>query len=430
LIEDRKIKLNQLRRIKGTQDLLPDESFKWIALENKIRSVMLKYNFRELRTPVFEQTELFARGIGQLTDIVAKEMYTFQDRGKKQLTLKPEMTAPIMRAYLENKLYAQSQLDKIYYIAPLFRQENPQAGRLRQFHQFGAETLGSSAAEADVEIIDLALAIYNDIGIIDLKLIINSIGDAEDRIQYKKILQEFIKPNLKKYCPDCQRRYIENPMRILDCKNESCSVMNKNAPKISENLLPESNDQYEKLKNQLSALNIAFEENPYLVRGLDYYTRTVFEITSEALGAQNAICGGGRYDLLAEELGGQPTPAVGFASGIERLLMVAEKQNINLSTPPRLNVFLLSMGEKAQNKSLSWLKKIRNAGLRAEQDFLARSVKAQMREANRQNAQFVLLLGDDELQKKAFSVKLMDEGTQVDVSFDNLIDFLTEKSAR
>lgn len=422
--------MNQFRRIKGTQDILPDESYKWIALENKIRKVMQKYNFSELRTPIFEQTELFARGIGQLTDIVAKEMYTFEDRGKKQLTLKPEMTAPIIRAYLENKLYAQSVLNKIYYIAPLFRQENPQAGRLRQFHQFGAETLGSSAVEADVEIIDLAMVIYDTIGLKELKLVLNSVGDAEDRVRYKKILKDFIKPNLNKYCPDCQRRYNENPMRILDCKNETCSAINKNAPKIAEHLLSESKDHYKKLKNQLTALGITFEENPYLVRGLDYYTRTVFEITSDALGAQNAICGGGRYDLLAEELGGQPTPAVGFASGIERLIMVAEKQNIKLSDPERLNVFLVAMGEKAQNESLFWLKKIRNLGLRAELDLLSRSIKAQMREANRQNTKFVLLLGDEELKKKSFSVKLMDEGEQVDVPFNQIIDFLTEKSCK
>lgn len=428
--EYRNFILNQLKRIKGTQDLLPENSHIWIALENRIREVMQKFNFNELRTPVFEQTELFARGIGQLTDIVAKEMYTFQDRGKKQITLKPEMTAPIMRAYLENKLYAQSQTSKIYYIAPLFRQENPQAGRLRQFHQFGAETIGSSVPKADVEIIDLALTIYKEIGLKNLKLLINSVGDAEDRIRYKKILQDFIKPNLKKYCPDCQRRYDENPMRILDCKNETCSTMNKTAPKIIEHLLAESAEHYNQIKAQLSSLNISFEENPYLVRGLDYYTRTVFEITSDALGAQNAICGGGRYDLLAEELGGAPTSAVGFASGIERLLMVADKQNIMLSDPQRLNVFLVSMGEKAQSESLVWLKKIRNAGLSAEQDFLSRSIKAQMREANRQNAEFVLLLGDDELQKKAFSVKLMDDSDQVDVPFRKLIDFLTKKSTQ
>jgi histidyl-tRNA synthetase len=422
--------LNQLKRIKGTQDLLPDDSYKWIALENKIRTVMMRYNFLEVRTPVFEQTELFARGIGQLTDIVSKEMYSFQDRGRKHLTLKPEMTAPIMRAYLENKMYAQTQVSKLYYIAPLFRQENPQAGRLRQFHQFGAETIGAESVAADVEIIDLSMAVYDEIGLKNLKLVINSVGDAEDRLQYKKILQDFVRPNLDKYCPDCRRRFHENPMRILDCKNESCSALNKLAPKISENLLPESLNHYNGLKEQLNALGLKFEENPYLVRGLDYYTRTVFEITSDALGAQNAICGGGRYDLLAEELGGQPTPAVGFASGIERLIMAAGKQNISLGNKQGPDVFMVTMGEKAQQAAAPWLKKIRRAGLRAEQDMLSRSVKAQMREANRQNAAFVILLGEDELNKKTFSVKLMEQGTQVEIPFDKLISFLTEKSVR
>jgi len=420
--------LKQLRRIKGTQDLLPDESYKWAALEQIIRLVMNQYNFHELRTPIFEQTELFARGIGQLTDIVAKEMYTFLDRGKKQLTLKPEMTAPIIRAYLENKLYAKAQLNKIYYIAPLFRQENPQAGRLRQFHQFGAETLGTNAPTADVEIIDLALTIYKKIGLQNLKLVINSVGDAEDRIQYKKILQDYIKPNLNQYCKDCQRRFHENPMRILDCKNESCSSLNADAPKIAEHLLDESRNHYIQLKKQLKALKIGFTENPYLVRGLDYYTRTVFEITSDALGAQNAICGGGRYDLLAEELGGMPTLAVGFASGIERLIMVAEKQGLVIAESESLDIFLVCVGENAKNQSLVWLNQFREAGFRTEQDFLDRSIKAQMREANRQAAKFVILLGDEELQKNSFSVKLMDEGTQVDVPFKNILTFLKEKA--
>ena len=416
--------MNQLRRIKGTQDILPGESQKWIALEFKIREIMSLYNYSEMRTPVFEQTDLFARGIGQLTDIVSKEMYTFTDRGKKQITLKPEMTAPIIRAYLENKLYAQSQLNKLYYIAPLFRQENPQAGRLRQFHQFGAESIGTNSADADAEIIDLALAVYNKIGLKNLNLVINSVGDAEDRVRYKKILQDFIRPNLGKYCEDCQRRFDDNPMRILDCKNESCQKLNTNAPKIAENLLPESHQHYLDLKERLSSLGIEFSESPYLVRGLDYYTRTVFEITSDALGAQNAICGGGRYDLLAEELGGDHTPAVGFASGIERLLMVAENQQIPIAEPERLDIFLVTMGETADSKSIYWLKQFRKNAFRAEKDFSGRSIKAQMREANRQNARIVLILGDNELDQKAFAVKLMDEGQQVNVPFDQVVEFL------
>ena len=410
--------------------MLPEESYKWAALESKIRQIFMRYNFEELRTPIFEQTELFARGIGQSTDIVAKEMYTFLDRGKKQLTLKPEMTAPIIRAYLEHKLYARSPLNKFFYLAPLFRQENPQAGRLRQFHQFGAETIGSARADADAEIIDLAMTIFEEIGLQNCKLFINSVGDPHDRQKYRQILQEYIKPNLSGYCPDCQRRFHENPLRILDCKIESCMRLNRDAPRISEHLFSESRDHYQRLKEQLGLLGIAFLENPYLVRGLDYYTRTVFEISSDALGAQNAICGGGRYDLLAEELGGMPTPAVGFASGIERLLMVAEKQNIHIADPLRPQIFLVCMGDEAQKEGLSWLKTIRRAGWHAEQDFLGRSVKAQMREANRQSAEVVLLLGEDEIKNKKFSVKMMKEGTQMEIPFDQLLEFLNQSLNR
>ncbi len=418
--------MKALKRIKGTQDILPEESMEWVALEAHVREVMRFYNFQELRTPVFEQTDLFARGIGQLTDIVSKEMYTFQDRGKKYLTLKPEMTAPIVRAYLENKMYAQSPLDKIYYIAPLFRQENPQAGRLRQFHQFGAETLGSAHADSDAEMIDLALAIYGKMGLSDLKLLINSVGDPVCRASYKKTLQDYIRPRLDDYCSDCQRRFDENPMRILDCKNPACTELNQDAPKIAEQLCDACQAHYDRLKDQLHHLNIRYSENPYLVRGLDYYTRTVFEITSDALGAQNAICGGGRYDLLAEELGGQPTPAVGFASGIERLLMVLDKQGIKLAEKDRLDVFLVGLGEAAGQALLYWSKQLRMSGLRVEQDFLRRSVKAQMREANRQKARFVLLLGDDELKSNSFTVKLMDAGEQINVPFVNIITYLRD----
>ncbi len=417
-------RLKQLRRIKGTQDILHPETSKWVALERIIREVMDTYNFNELRTPVFEQTELFARGIGQLTDIVSKEMYTFPDRSKKLLTLKPEMTAPIMRAFQENKLYAQSPLNKIFYIAPLYRQENPQAGRLREFHQFGAETLGSTSPSADVEIIDLALAIYEKAGIKNLKLKLNSVGDPTCRVPYKKLLQDYIRPNLSEYCEDCQRRFDENPMRILDCKNESCTTLNQKAPKLADHLCDDCQTHYDQVKSQLNSLQIPFEEDAYLVRGLDYYTRTVFEITSDALGAQNAICGGGRYDLLSEELGGQPTPAVGFASGMERLLMVAEKQDIDLAPETRLDVFLIGMGAEAQLQLLPWLKKLRSTGYRSEMDYLGRSMKAQMREANRQSAHFVVIVGDDELAQKKFSLKLMDKGEQINVPFDALLDTL------
>ena len=418
--------MKSIRRIKGTQDIIGPECERWVAVETAIREVMRLYNFSEIRTPVFESTELFARGIGQLTDIVSKEMYTFLDRGKKQITLKPEMTAPVVRAYLENKLYAKSPVNKLFYISPLFRQENPQAGRLRQFHQFGAETLGSADPYADVEIIVLAFAVYERLGLHGLQLRINSVGDAEDRPKYKKILQDYIRPHLNSYCPDCQHRFENNPMRILDCKNESCVRLNRNAPKLVEHLGEKSQTHYLQVKEGLQAAGLSFEEDPYLVRGLDYYTHTVFEITSGDLGAQNAICGGGRYDYLTEELGGTPTPAVGFASGIERLLMVAEKQNLPLSGESRLDVFLAPLGEAARKHIPVWLKKLREAGFKTETDLLGRSLKAQMREANRQSARFVLLLGEDELLKQEFTLKLMDIGEQKALPFNRTITTLQQ----
>ncbi|MHB2153968.1 histidine--tRNA ligase [Calditrichota bacterium GD2] len=417
-----------IKRIKGTQDILPEATPQWIALENLIRKTMALYNFHELRTPIFEQTQLFARGIGQLTDIVSKEMYTFLDRGKKQLTLKPEMTAPIMRAYIENKLYARAPVNKFFYIAPLFRQENPQAGRLRQFHQFGAETLGSADPLADVEIIDLAMSTFQLVGLKNINLRINSVGDPQCRAPYKETLKEYMRPHLAEYCEDCQRRYEENPLRVLDCKNPTCQQLNQQAPKLNEHLCEACDAHYARVKETLKLLEIPFTEDPYLVRGLDYYTRTVFEITSDVLGAQNAICGGGRYDLLASELEGPDTPAVGFAAGMERLLIAMEQEGIVLQEPPRLDVFIVALGDQAKSQAPRWLKQIRLSGLSAETDLLGRSIKAQMREANRQRARFVLLVGEDELQRKEFSVKLMDRGEQISVPFDEIVDFLKRQT--
>ncbi|APF17156.1 Histidyl-tRNA synthetase [Caldithrix abyssi DSM 13497] len=417
-----------IKRIKGTQDILPEATPQWIALENLIRKTMTLYNFHELRTPIFEQTQLFARGIGQLTDIVSKEMYTFLDRGKKQLTLKPEMTAPIMRAYIENKLYARAPVNKVFYIAPLFRQENPQAGRLRQFHQFGAETLGSADPLADVEIIDLAMSTFQLVGLKNINLRINSVGDPQCRAPYKETLKEYMRPHLAEYCEDCQRRYEENPLRVLDCKNPTCQQLNQQAPKLNEHLCEACDAHYARVKETLKLLEIPFTEDPYLVRGLDYYTRTVFEITSDVLGAQNAICGGGRYDLLASELEGPDTPAVGFAAGMERLLIAMEQEGIVLQEPPRLDVFIVALGDQAKSQAPRWLKQIRLSGLSAETDLLGRSIKAQMREANRQRARFVLLVGEDELQRKEFSVKLMDRGEQISVPFDEIVDFLKRQT--
>jgi histidyl-tRNA synthetase len=417
----------QFNRLKGTQDILPENAADWQLIENIIRQSMLIFNYKEIRTPVFEQTEVFARAIGQLTDIVSKEMYTFLDKGKKSLTLKPEMTAPVMRAYLENNMVSRSPLSKLYYICPLFRQENPQAGRLRQFHQFGAEAIGEKSPELDVELIILALFIYDRLGIKDLNLKINSVGNPESREIYKSGLKKYFKPLLKQYCAECNKRYESNPLRILDCKNETCQQMNKNAPSLIDFLDQGSRDHFEKVKDLLTVNDLDYDIDPHLVRGLDYYTDTVFEITSKNLGAQDAVCGGGRYDLLAEQFGGSPTPAVGFASGIERLILILQAQKLIDSEQDTLDIYICVMGEKASAVSMQWLQKLREMGLRCERDYLNRSVKAQMRDANRQQAEIVLLLGDNELEHKKFSVKDMKEGTQSEIRFDDLIPFITKQ---
>jgi histidyl-tRNA synthetase len=299
---------------------------------------------------------------------------------------------------------------------------------MRQFHQFGAEFLGSAEPHADVEIIALTMHIFRKIGLPDVKLTLNSVGDPACRESYRTILKDYIRPRLLDYCEDCQRRFEENPMRILDCKKIACTALNMEAPKIADYLCEDCRNHFDELRHQLDLLEISYELNPFLVRGLDYYTRTVFEILSDRLGAQNAICGGGRYDLLAEELGGEPAPAVGFAAGIERILMALDAAGIEIGTLPRLDVFIVSLGEQARQQSLFWLQKIRQAGIKADADSLKRSIKAQFREANRQNARFVLVLGDDEIVREEFSVKLMDQGEQISVSFEQVIGFLKQQT--
>ncbi|KAA3613201.1 MAG: histidine--tRNA ligase [Calditrichaeota bacterium] len=422
--------LNPIRRIKGTQDILPDESPKWAALEQTIRQQMELFNYKEIRTPVFELTDLFARGIGELTDIVSKEMYTFQDRSKKSITLKPEMTAPVIRAYIENNLQAKAQINKLFYIASLFRQENPQAGRLRQFNQFGAEFIGNGGPEADAETISLALGIFKAIGLQGLELRINSVGDAESREPYKKILQDFLRNEISEPSEELSKRIENNPLRVLDSKDPSLQEIIGRAPKLIDHLNEASSQHYQTVKNILGAQDITFVEDTTLVRGLDYYTHTVYEITSSGIGAQNAICGGGRYDLLGQEISGKPVPAVGFAAGIERILMVLESQQKDIAKPKGLDIFIVALGGEAVAKSQNWLKKLRETGYSTDTDFLKRSMKAQFREANRQQAQFVLILGENELQKNIFSVKNMESGEQQDVAVDEVLAFLENNLAK
>ncbi len=417
--------MKKYRRIKGTQDILPDRSQNWQYIEKTIQNCMSNFNYREIRTPVFEQTELFARSIGQSTDIVSKEMYSFTDRGKKDITLKPEMTAPVMRAYIENNLSSISPISKLYYISPLFRQENPQAGRLRQFNQFGAEAIGSDSPALDAESILLALEVYRQLGLKNLKLKINSVGDHKCREPFKEKLEEYIKPQLEKYCPDCQNRFETNILRILDCKKNKCRDLNNNAPKLVETLCGECDNHFQNVKEMLADQKIEYSIDPYLVRGLDYYTRTVYEITSSDLGAQDSICGGGRYDLLSEELGGQQTPAVGFASGIERLLLVMEAQDILSKEPGRLQIYISPLGDSAMREAQRWVMLLRKKGYSVDRDYLGRSLKAQMREANRFKTELVIMLGETELEKEIFTVKEMDNSSQVEIEFEKIEEYLS-----
>jgi histidyl-tRNA synthetase len=418
--------LAKFNRIKGTQDILPQESYNWQFIEDTIKDCMWSYNYKEIRTPVFEKTELFSRSIGQETDIVTKEMYTFLDRGKKSITLKPEMTAPAIRAYLENNLGEQLPLNKLYYISSLFRQENPQTGRLRQFNQFGAEAIGSDSPDLDSEIILLALEVYSKLGIKGLNLKINSVGDLTCREPFKQQLKSYLKPIISEYCSDCQQRFNLNVMRVLDCKKEHCRKLNNNAPKLIDNLCDECQSNFDTIKQDLTDSGIEYIINPYLVRGLDYYTNTVFEITSDNLGAQDAICGGGRYDLLCEELGGPATPAVGFASGIERLMLVMNAQNLLDKESRPLQIYISVLGSEASKEAQKWLFNLRRKGFRVDKDYLSRSLKAQMRDANRQKAQIVLMLGDNELNKKKFSVKEMESGNQLNIKFEDITIYLSK----
>lgn len=405
----------QFQRIKGTHDILPEDTPTWRYVEGVVHDIMHRYGFEEIRTPIFEDTALFARGIGQLTDIVSKEMYTFLDRGKKSLTLKPEGTAPVIRAYLEHSMGRRRPVQKLYYLSPMFRQENPQAGRQRQFHQFGAELIGAPQPEADVESITLALDIYHTLGVKGITLKINSVGDAQCREPYKALLKEYLRPRLDKLCKTCQERFDKNPLRILDCKEESCRRETAEAPKLIDHLCEDCRLHMDKVVALLDLQKVAFEIDHRMVRGLDYYTRTAYEIISPVLGAQDALGGGGRYDLLAEELGGNPTPAVGFAAGIERLLIALQREEALPELQPELDVYLAALGDPARQWVLPQARQLRRQGLRVDFDLLGRSLKAQMKEANRSNARFCVIVGDDELARNTVQLRDLKSSAQREI---------------
>lgn len=395
-------------------------------VEETIRRVMHVFNYKEIRTPAFEETALFARGIGELTDIVGKEMYTFTDRSETSVTLKPEMTASVVRAYIQNNLGEQQPLTKVYYIAPMFRQERPQAGRLRQFHQFGAEAIGSQNAEIDAEIISCSVTVYRTLGIKNFTVKINSVGCEKCRPAYKKNLTKFLESVKNKLSEESQKRFEQNPLRILDSKDETDRKLTANAPLMKDHLCEECSHHFQALQVALKLMNIQYEIDGRIVRGLDYYTKTAYEIISSDLGSQDALAGGGRYDLLVKELGGKETPAVGFAAGIERLLMVMEQQNLFSDNGPHPVLFIAAADEKGKQWAIEYAQKLREDGIACEIDLLGRSVKAQMREADRQKAEFVIVVGETELQKQSVSLKNMKTGEQKDVAVVNLVQVLKQ----
>ncbi|HLR24645.1 MAG TPA: histidine--tRNA ligase [Fodinibius sp.] len=409
----------------GMTDILPDEVGKWQALEQIIRDEAKKFNFEEIRTPIMEQTELIARGVGQLTDIVSKEMFAFE-RGDDQYVLRPECTAPVARAFVQHHLDQRGGTQNLYYIGPMFRAEKPQKGRQRQFHQFGAEIIGADDPAADVDIITLMMAIYDRVGISNTTLKINSVGDPESRKAYTKALKEHFHPELPQMSAISRERFEKNPLRILDSKEEEDQSFIEDAPVITDYLTEETADHYRRVKQLLTDLNIPFEEDPYLVRGLDYYTRTAFELISPDLGAQDALGGGGRYDLLIEEVGGQPTPAVGFASGMERLLIACKELGIDLVEEAMLDVYIVTLGDEARTWALKHLPKLRGAGLSASMDYIGRSIKAQMKDADRENARHVIIVGGNELAEGKFTLRNMRESEESAYSFDKIMQRLVE----
>lgn len=400
---------------RGTKDILPDTVGDWNYVEGEIRELCRRFGYSEIRTPIFEHTELFQRGIGEGTDVVDKEMYTFTDRGERSITLRPENTASAVRAYLQNKLYAQSNLVKLFYIGSMFRYDRPQAGRMREFHQFGVEALGEANPAVDAEVILLAMNLLEGLGLKDLELSINSVGCPKCRSKYRTMLQDFFRDKLEDLCEDCRSRFERSPLRILDCKKDSDKPYMADAPKITDCLCEECADHFAKLKELLTSAGISFTHDPRLVRGLDYYTKTAFEIKYPPLGAQSAVAGGGRYDGLIEEMGGNPTPAVGFATGLERLLLALESQNLLPEKNRSVDAYVVALGEAAQAEGFKLLNSLRQQGLSAAMDFAGRSMKAQMKQANKLGAKYSVILGEDEIAEGVVMLRSMEDSSQAKV---------------
>ena len=408
--------------IKGTQDVLPQDSYKNRFVEQTLAEIAGNYGFREIRTPVFEHTELFNRSVGDTTDVVQKEMYTFLDKGDRSITLRPEGTAGAVRAFLEHGLFNEALPQKVYYLTSCYRYEKPQAGRLREFHQFGVECFGAESAAADAEVISLANEIFGFLGVEGLELQINSIGCPTCRAEYQKALKEYFDSKKGDLCETCLSRLDRNPMRILDCKSPICSEIAKEAPVVLDFLCDDCKDHFEKLKSYLDAMNIVYKVNPTIVRGLDYYTRTVFEFVATGIGAQGTVCGGGRYDGLCEELSGNHTPALGFGLGLERLMLVLEAQGIELPADQKCNLYVAPAGDAAALYAAGLVTNLRQEGIYALFDISGRGIKAQMKYANKIGAEFVIVVGDNELESGIGKLKNMESGEEIEVKLSTLAD--------
>lgn len=412
---------------KGTKDVLPGESAAWQHIEGIARALCKTYGFREVRTPVFEHTELFLRGVGDTTDIVQKEMYTFLDKGERSVTLKPEGTAGAARMFIENSLYNEAQPTKLYYLyCPVFRYDKPQAGRLREHHQFGVEVYGAPRASADAECISLALDMLEQSGLRGLSLRINSIGCPVCRPGYNEKLKEYFRAGYEELCPTCKTRFEKNPLRILDCKEERCKKLAESAPSILDCLCDDCHSHFEELKSCLDALHIRYEVDPFIVRGLDYYTKTVFEIVADGNGYTGTVCGGGRYDGLIEELGGPKMSGMGFGMGMERLLLVARLQGAQMPEEEPPVVYVAALGDAARKEGFRLVKRLRDGGTKAEFDHVGRSFKAQFKYADKLRARVVAVLGEDELVRGAVKLKRMDTGLERETTLGTVESALAE----
>lgn len=416
-------------RPRGTNDILGDAVRKWQYLEGVVREICREYGYGEIRTPIFEHTELFQRGVGDTTDIVEKEMYTFTDRGERSLTLRPEGTASAVRAFIENKLASQAQPVKFWYTGPMFRYDRPQAGRYRQFHQFGVEVFGSNDPAVDAEVITLLMDFYGRLGLRDLELHLNSVGCPKCRADHRQALQDFLGARAEGLCKDCTNRLDRNPMRVLDCKNPACQELTKGAPTPSSCLCPDCAEHFAQVRAYLDLLKIDYVLDERLVRGLDYYTNTAFEVMAKGIGAQSSIGGGGRYNGLMEQVGGASAPGIGFAIGLERVILTMEQQGLGFPEAPPFDVFVAVVDQAASGHALLLLTKLRQAGLSADKDYLGRSLKAQMKYAGKFNAKYTVILGGEELQRGAAIVRDMAAGTQEELPLDQVAAGLEAKLA-